>query len=239
MPIRIRRGNLTVKGNGGTIEETENNKFGAIVVKSNGAVGNTNHVVLNVEDGVTLKGWSGLFVDCWNGTSAKHAYGVKINFNGNIDSPAQIDHTEAGNAIYVNGNIQNTTNAPEITLGVNTTVTARKEKSCAIYAAGYAKWTIQGGSYTGANCIEIKAGTMDIADGTFEATATPSHTANSNGTSTTGYALAAVNNPSYADGIVVTITGGTFTGGGGIAKLVDFSGSTDSITLDDNRQKGR
>lgn len=209
--IRVQNGTLNLIGIG-TIKENNNDGFAPILIKGSTVSTDTNYSNVTVGKDVILRGFAGLFID----QNAEKAYGVNVEFNGKIVSPAEEGHTAVGYAIYVNGLIKHAENAPVIRIG--STAIIESPRSHGIYAAGYANWTIEdGASITGVSAIEIKAGTMAINGGTFTATeVTPSHVAFGNGTSTKGYALAVVNNAGYGNTsenpLTVTINGGTFNG---------------------------
>lgn len=115
-------------------------------------------------------------------------------------------------AISGNGNASN----GETTITINGTVSATAEN--AIYQPQAGTTTIKG-TVTGG--IEAKSGAVTIKSGAKvtarETTAT--HTANGDGCSTQGYAVAVVDNAGYKGGAVVTIEGGTITGP--VAQVVD------------------
>ena len=217
-PIRVSGGTLNVTGTG-IIEETGNDGFAPIVIKGSSISTDTNYSNVTIGENVTLKGWAGIFIDQVSSTSP-YAYGVKVTFNGTIMSPADTNHDAAGHGIYVNGNIKHKANSPVITIGETAKINTDASISNGIYAAGYANWTIEAGAVIkGATAIEIKAGKMTINGGTFTATQNvdpPTHTPFGNGTSTSGYALAAVNNPGYGNSsenpLEVVINNGTFEG---------------------------
>lgn len=75
--------------------------------------------------------------------------------------------------------------------------------------------TVINGTVTGPGGIEVKAGTVTVgANAQITATGTPSYTqSNQNGTSTVGYAIAAVGNKSYQQPATVSVaSGATVTG---------------------------
>jgi hypothetical protein len=209
--IEVLHGSLNVTGTG-VIQELTDNGFAPILIKGSTDVADTNYSTVTVGKDVTLKGWSGLFVD----TNYGKACGVTINLAGTIISPAADTHTTAGNAIYINGTIKDTVNYPQITIEATAKVTANRAEGTAIYAAGYAKWNIKGGTFTGSSCIELKAGEMNITGGVFAATGKYVHSANGNGSSTDGCAVSLVENKSYGIPRSITVTGGSFTGPVGI-----------------------
>lgn len=84
------------------------------------------------------------------------------------------------------------------TITVNETAELFTTNDIVIYHPQSGELTVNG-SLTGAGGIEIKAGKLTVGStAEIEATATPTHTANNDGTSTMGYAIAIVENGKYA-----------------------------------------
>ena len=109
------------------------------------------------------------------------------------------------------------------TLVVNGTVTATQDY--AIYNPQAGTTTINGTVNGG---IEVKAGAVTIADGATVSAltgATPSHSMNNNGTSTSGYAVAAVGNSSYKQPASAEIQQGA-TVNGQVIVLAENNSST-------------
>ena len=206
IPIAIYQGTLHLTGTG-KVYETADNQFGAVHIKGK-ATDTTNFSVLTVDEGVTLAGWSGIFIDNRDG----HGYGVKVTLNGKAMNPGMNSHSTSGYGIYVNGSINDKTgNVPEINIGSTAEVSS---KGHGIYAAGYAKWNIADGAKISGDDtgIEIRAGEMNIAGGTIKSNSTTfTGAANGNGTTVTGAALA-ISQHSTNLPLKVNVTGGTFTG---------------------------
>lgn len=100
MPFLVRHGNVSFVGTG-VIQGTESDNFAAILIKGS-ETDVENYSVVTVGRDVTLKGWSGIFVDQLSGTLGKpQAYGVVVNMYGKIVVPAESSHV-AGHGIYVN-----------------------------------------------------------------------------------------------------------------------------------------
>lgn len=209
--FEVSHGTLNLTGSG-TVKESAPYLAPVVVYGSTNPTAE-GYSVVNVGEGVTLQGWSGLMIRQYNKldttSTSTAAYGVEITVNGTIRNAADSKGIYGG-SIYVNGNIQNTTgNVPEITLTSDSKVYS---EDCAIYAAGYARWNLAG-TISGVGGIEAKAGVLNITGGSVTATAEDvEHEASSNGGSTTGYAIAAVENRSYAGYVRVNISGGTVTG---------------------------
>ena len=139
---------------------------------------------------------------------------------GALDSVATVavygTLTGGHGAIAINGTHRDEATAPVIKIYDGATLTGTGEGSVGVYAGGYAKWTITGGAFSGSTAFEIKNGALEISGGTFDATGTVGTNFAGDGSSTTGYALAVVDNASYGP-VTATISGGTFKGP--IAKL--------------------
>lgn len=199
---------LHVTGSGTLYEQVPT--FGPIVVR-----GNKNNLPdytnIIVDENVTLEGYSGIFIDNNDG----YADGVKVTMNGSIQGKP--DKVDSGYGIYINGNIQRTSgNIPEITLGSTASI---KTPGDGIYAAGHAKWNLQGGSIEGATALSIKSGIFEISGGTYHSTGAFVNppVADNSGQEDTGAALNITSNDGYARKTVVNVTGGTFVSDNGYA----------------------
>lgn len=173
--------------------------------------------VISVDENVTVKsshatyGYVAMVSYDTSVMGNKASYGAKIDFNGK---------GEGRLGLYVNGTIQATTgNVPEVIVGSTATI---KSEEYALYAAGYANYTING-KLEGEGGIEAKGGRVVVNEGAvITATSTEqSHEKNGNGTSTKGYAIVSVKNSGYA-GNAIEVKGGTITGK--ILSLDDQSG---------------
>ena len=193
----------------GTISETENDRYGALLVSGSGTDDVADYTVVNVGEGVTLAGWSGIFI-AKDEAETYNNYGLVVNCNGaKLQSPAD-GHSTPGHALYINGSNKNTTgNIPRINLK-NTSIGST---GTGIYAAGYANWNIEGGSITGNNtAIEIRAGKMTIDGGTYTSNKDPFDVEpNGSGTTTAGAALGISQHTTNLP-LEVTVNGGTFNG---------------------------
>ena len=208
--LLVEGGNLTVTGEGTMAEETP--YYAPIVVKGSTVETATDYSVVNVGEGVTLEGWSGLFI---KQSSSNTAYGVDVTIDGTI--VAKTDGSSTGIGVYINGNIQHTTNAPVITLGSTADITS---DGPGIYAAGYAVWNINGATISGVEAgLGIKSGEFNITDAIVTATGedkTPT-AGYGNGINPSGAAIQIESNKGYAGNIELNIEGGTFTSEKGIA----------------------
>lgn len=198
----VKAGTFTLKGNGEVKETTP--YYAPIMVLGSTNENDNNYVTINVENGVSLEGWAGIFINNNGGC----AYGVTINFNGEINSVRDSDN-ETGHGIYINGSINKQNNYPVINIGQSAKITS---EGTGIYAAGYAKWNISGGIINAGEVgMEIRAGEVEIAGGNITATHIPTEVnANGNGSTTEGAAVAIAQHTTKLP-INVKISGGKFT----------------------------
>ena len=200
--IMLRHGKLIVNGTG-TIKENSP-YFGAILVKGSENSADENYSVVEVNTGVTLEGWSAIFVD----QNAAKAYGVSVTVNGAVLNGVTDNEGGIGNGLYVNGSITHTENAPEISLK-NTTITATGE---GMYLAGYAKTTLTDCDISGVTGIEIRAGELTVNGGSITGTATPIGEApNGNGSTVTGAGIAVSQHTTMLP-LTVTVNGSNVKG---------------------------
>ena len=202
MVFRLIGGELYLTGKG--IVKEENPYYGAVVIKGSSDQNKVNFSVLEVDEDITLEGWSGVFIDQLSGKG----YGIKASVNGIIN--ALSDSTGgSGIGIYVNGNIKDKVNSPIIT--VNKTASINSTGN-GIYQAGYARTTINGGYIEGyESSIAIKSGILTINDGEFVCNG-PDKTpeASTGEIDASGVVLQIESNTSYAGNMEITINNGTF-----------------------------
>ena len=204
--IMLRHGKLIVNGTG-TIKENSP-YFGAIVVKGSENSADTDYSVVEINEGVTLEGWSAIFIDQLGGENKIHdSYGVSVTVNGAVLNGVKDIEGGVGNGLYVNGSITHTENAPEISLK-NTTITATGE---GMYLAGYATTTLTNCNITGMTGVEIRAGKLTVNGGSLKATAAYAVKPNGDGSTTEGAAIAIAQHTTKKN-IEVTLNGGTYTG---------------------------
>jgi len=199
----VQGGSLNLSGTG-MIYETKPN-YGAITVIGSSDPSDTNYSTVSVGSGITLEGWSGIFINHNNGS----AYGILVNIDGGINSVTDSNGI-TGAGVYVNGNIKNSNNAPII----NLSNTARISSSgTGIYAAGYATYNIDGAYISGSESgLGIKSGVFYISDGIIHGSGedkTPTN-GNNNGINPSGAAIQIESNNSYKGNIELNISGGTF-----------------------------
>ena len=205
--IMLRHGKLIVNGTG-TIKENSP-YFGAIVVKGSKNSADTDYSVVEINEGVTMEGWSAIFIDQLGGENTIHdSYGVSVAVNGAVLNGVNDTDGGVGNGLYVNGSITHTENAPEISLK-NTTITATGE---GMYLAGYATTTLTNCDITGMTGVEIRAGKLTVSGGAITGTATPvTVTPNGNGSTTAGAGIAVSQHTTMLP-LTVTVNGSNVKG---------------------------
>lgn len=207
----------------GEIFETADDGFAPIVIKGS-KEDVSDYTVVNIGKDITLRGWTGVFIDQDNGL----CYGVKVNCSAKIEKTESFEKDASG--IYINGSIKATEgNVPVVNLdGCRINV-----KSAGIYAAGFAIWNLKNCDIIAANAaVEIRAGEMVIDGGNYEATADPlTVTPNGNGATVEGAAIGVSQHTTNLP-TSVTIKKGTFRGAYSIwEKDVQDEIARDVITL--------
>ena len=159
-----------------------------------------------------------------NGTAGTTPAGLVVGENVVIKAPETYGISVFGNAteetLTVNGTVTATGPAPAIsgngmydgtTITIGETANISASQSVAIYHPQGGTLTIKGGIITGG--IEAKSGTITInGNPSISAVGEKNHTANGNGPSTTGYAIAIVDNSAYGNGATITINSGSYNG---------------------------
>ena len=199
-------GNLTLTGKGTVKEEVP--YYGAVMLRGSANKDDINYSTLTVEKDVTLEGWSPIFINQLNGVNkVRDSYGVTVNLYGTLNGVA--DSTgDRGHGIYVNGNIQHKENYPIINIYEGAKITTPGD---GIYAAGYAKWNIEGATINGAIGIGAKSGIFNLKNVYIKATdpyMDPKYWGN--GIYSNGAAIQIESNNGYAGAIEITIDGGKY-----------------------------
>lgn len=183
----VQGGTLNLEGEGMAYEQYP--YYSPVLVKGMKKTGESNTKV-SVGSGVTLQGWSGLFVD----HNDEDNYGIEINVYGTLYSVNDIKGS-GGHTLYINGTIKEDTGDVKITL--DGAKLLNKEGGNGMYLAGYADTTIENSiiesSVEGSTGIEIRAGKLQISNssiiggnGKFE------YIPNGNGSTSANVALAIV-----------------------------------------------
>lgn len=197
--ISLVGGNLELTGTGEIKEE--NPWFGPVIVKP---FDGDSSASLTVGQGVTLTGWSSVFVEA---NSGNKNHSTNITIHGTLKSVAD-SSGDKGSGVYVNGTQTNIDQCPTITLSSTSNIISEGN---GIYAAGYANWNLAG-DMTGETGVEIRAGKMDITGGTIVATGDSTTVGpNGNGSTTIGAGVAIAQHTTKLP-IEVTISGGTIKG---------------------------
>ncbi len=200
--IRFSYGDLTITGRG-----TVSGKNGIEVYGSNDpTVQKFSH--LTIDKDVTISAQVYSIAVTYAANNEKVAYGVDVDVKGALRSPY---------AISIEGGVQNTSNAPKITIdngAVLDTVTGITGGGAPVYAAGFGDWTFNRANIYGVEAIGIKAGTLtfnntnvniigeepeddpDLATGRIDGTAA---------------VFQMEHNAQYADSITLNINGGNYT----------------------------
>ncbi|MBE6818674.1 MAG: hypothetical protein E7517_05905 [Ruminococcaceae bacterium] len=202
--FEIRNGGVTLTGNG-TLETTA---VSAVAVYGSADSSAADYATFTLGEDATISAPSGY--GAMIGANNKASYGAKLTIDGTINSLY---------GIYINGNIQepaDKTNAAQVT--INGTVNAGSENA-AVYAAGYAKWTVnEGATIAGGSGIYIKSGDLAVNGGTITANgAKVAYVFNTNGCNGTGDAII-IDSCGYPGNVpTVAINGGTISSTNGEA----------------------
>ena len=196
----------------GTLEETQPS-LAPIAVFGSATNDASFKSIVNVDENVTLKGWAGIMVrqhNKYNNTgNSNNAYGVEVNFAGKIVS---VNDTagDSGIGIYVNGNIEHTTNAPVINVAKTANIVST---GVGIFNGGYAVITVNGGKIVGDESgIEVRAGELIVNAGDISSTANKLEVeSNKNGSTTIGAGIAIAQHTTGLP-IAVEIHGGNISG---------------------------
>lgn len=191
--VKLLHGNMELTGKG-SLEETEAYGFGSIVMFGSPTEDLANYSVVKLGKDITLKGWSGIFID-YHDLTKNCGYGIVIDSEASIYSPIDNETEKNGYGVYINGtNTITEGNIPKITLKGNITLkdVIGDGSGCGIYAAGYADFALNNTIISAPeSAIEIRAGKMSIEGGKYTSTAEEYFVkANGNGTTTTGAAIA-------------------------------------------------
>ena len=163
---------------------------------------------------------------------ALESYGVSV-FGGKTTETVTVKgKISAGVAAAISGN--GSAGYGDTTITIEPSAEVVSTGYTGIYHPQVGTLIINGGIIKGLSAIESKSGDTTIAvDGnpTITATGDISHDENNNGMSTSGYAIAAVNNKHYAGSASVTINSGTYTGLIAVVDDQDDSGRSGTISI--------
>lgn len=223
----VKGGTLNLKGTGKVYEE--NPYFSPVIMKGAPDEQSENFSVVNVGSGVTLQGWSGLFIDNNSGAN----YGIVANIKGTLIGVKDISGA-VGSGLYVNGAISKEGTVPQITLD-RATVQA-VDGGNGLLLAGYSETKIVNSTIRcdaeGGTGIEIRAGKLTISNseitggnGTYKVISNP------NGSTSSNVALAVVQHTTKLP-IEVIVESGTLSGGA--AFVQDNPENIDADVIDKN-----
>lgn len=178
-----------------------------------------NHTALTVGKDVTLSGWSGVWIG--PGEGGQHAYGVTAVLHGTLVSAAG----EGGHAVHLSETVTDAEgNVPRLHLE-GATLTA--SGGTGLYLGGYAQTTVTDadicaergtGILLSAGELTIQGNTV-VSGGTGPLEVVPG----GDGSDTSHVALAVVQHPNKLP-VALTVTGGTFLGGGALLEQNAHSG---------------
>lgn len=224
--------NLEIDLNGFNIDANDARalwvKEGAVSITGNGTISSSNGGTLATGSSVIRVGSGSqtapaatvaeLTIGSGVTVSSNHCYGITV-FGNNVGSDVVGQKLTlegkvrvTGDAAAISGNGNSWNSKTEIVLCDGAVVYAAQDY--AIYHPQAGTFTVNGASITGLGGVELKSGSVAVIglDAEIRATGTPSHQKNNDGTSTSGYAVAAVENSGYIGGAIVTISGGSFYG---------------------------
>jgi len=225
----ITGGDLTVTGLGTLNSTSAGSNYGAAVAIVGGkltlvdATLSGDYVSLRVQGNQDAATWATPLQSLFTMTSGTLKDGMVIVGNG---ADATINGgtitTQVGGfaPITGNGTVSGTTNngGTKITI-TGGTIISPDNYSCAIYHPQDGVLTINGGTITGYNGVEMKAGDLTVIAGTITGTgafvATPPPTGN--GSTNTGDAILIYSRAGYTGDLTVNISGGTITSTNGYA----------------------
>lgn len=229
LTINLNDNNITATNAGAFwIKEGTVNFTGTGTIAVENITDNDNAVILagaDVTEDVSLTIGSNVIVN------SAECYGIKLTGTNTTESLTVEGkvNTQNRSAIYAGGNSQT------ITVANGAVITTTDE--VAIYQPMPGTLTING-TVTGASAVELKAGTLSVgATANLDATAPVAHTPNDNGTSSRGYAIAAVENKNNAGNINVTVdASATLDANDPIASLwdSDYTNSAAKPTFSEN-----
>lgn len=144
--------------------------------------------------------------------AAPDTYGVTVFGSGTEETVTVYGTINAtGTRAAISGNGSSGYGGTTINIEDGAKVTATQD--AAIYHPQAGTLNINGGKISGTSGIEAKSGTINVTGTpTIEATGDKEHVPNRNGTSTSGYAIAVVDNSVYVGSTKADIKGGTFKG---------------------------
>ena len=217
--IHVKGGTLTLTGTGVvTSKKTESFDGDSSVIRVGDNSGQNRPAGLVVGENVTIK--------------APDSYGITVFGSMTTETVTIKGKVLADHAAAIGGNGSAGFGGTEIVIEPSAEVVSTGYTG--IYHPQIGTLTINGGIIKGLSAIELKSGETIIAvngDPTITATGSISHNENNNGTSTSGYAIAVVNNKNYAGSANVTINSGKYTGLIAVVDDQENSGKNGTISI--------
>ena len=194
--IWVKSGDVEIKGEG--------------IISVNGNIGESSSVI-RVGDSAANADTAKLTIGADVAVSTDKCYGVTV-FGTNQAALVVNGKIEVtGNVSAISGN--GSANLAATSIVINDGAVVRATANNAIYHPQAGTLTVNGGEIVGLGGIEAKGGNVVVNGGTITATApVASHNVNNNGSSTSGYAVVAVENSGYKGEGNFTIAGGTING---------------------------
>lgn len=242
--INIRKGGTVIVNGGSFKNEAAAAKcFGIYGSETDDSVKTT----LTIAEGVKLSANYGVVIG-YASTTSQASYGVEVNYAGDFEGiTGNNGYNEGTMGITTNGYIKKTSgNVPvvNITGGSIKTVegtsnNVNDDDAPAIYAGGYAKWNISGGTIEGSEALSIKAGEFNVTGGTLKAFGVYADPASpyNDGSEATGAAISITANDGYAKEVKVTVTDATVESENGYAVYEGLTTASQTTALADNGLK--
>ena len=199
----INGGFLTLTGSG-IIKETKPN-YGAIMLVGSTNPNDDKYSAVSVGKGITLEGWSGIFIN----HDSRKSYGVNVYLEGKINA---VNDTSGGSGagIYVNGNIKDEEASPIVNIMDGAEI---KSTGNGLYIAGYSTFYIGDAYIEGdESAIGIKSGKLMI-DGATLVCSGPDYTPTegyNNGIMPSGTTIQIESNNGYRGKMEIDISSGNF-----------------------------
>lgn len=218
----IEGGDLTLTGTGTvTTASGHSNSFPA------------ESAVLGVDSNWETPGSAALTIDSNVTVIAPDSYGITLFGNGDPAKKASLVVkgtvlVKSDAAAISNNGTNGNTDYGQTSITIENGAQVTSQNGLAIYHPGKGTLTIKEATLTGSGGVEVKSGdtTISVDGATINATSTPVHDPSDTGSSTSGYAIAVVENNAYTGAANVTISAGNYTGPIAILKDSDVTDST-------------
>lgn len=203
--VSVNEGELVITDSAetkGTISNTNGNTIRVVGNQADQRTEKTTprNAVLTLNSGVNVVSTSGAGVGVFGN-------GAVANIAGNVTSKGKVA------AVSGNGNRKENEDNSNTVININEGANIVSETNAALYLPQIGKVNINGGTLNGNIGIGIKAGELNIAGGSINATGkyVAEITENNNGINEDGSAILLEGNDTYAGNVKINITGGTIT----------------------------